>query len=72
MNNAADIFGIVEKSIQLIGAGISVWGVIELIQSHMEQNPQVKMSGIKSTACGLILIFAAPPLMNWFQSYLPS
>lgn len=71
MGSMIEIFNFLGNSIRIVGAGIVVFGVIELIQALNENNPQAKTVGIKLLASGLVMIYGAEPLINWFQSFLP-
>lgn len=72
MGNIGVIFNLLTKVIQFVGAGVAIFGGFELFQSFSDNNPQTKSTGIKSLAGGLILIASASPLVQWFQSFLPS
>lgn len=71
MGDATQIFDLLTKALQFVGAGIAVFGAIEVFQSVSENNPQAKTTGIKLLATGLIMMFGAKPLIDWLQSYLP-
>ena len=72
MGDVTQIFNLLTKALQFVGAGVAVWGAIEIFQSVSENNPQAKITGIKLLASGLIMMFGAKPLIDWLQSYLPS
>lgn len=71
MGNIADIFKLLQGAIQFVGAGVAIFGGIELFQSFSDNNPQAKTIGVKLLAGGLIMIAGAEPLMTWFQGFLP-
>lgn len=71
MGDATQIFDLLTKALKFVGAGIAVFGAIEVFQSVSENNPQAKTTGIKLLATGLIMMFGAKPLIDWLQSYLP-
>lgn len=71
MGDATQIFDLLTKGLQFVGAGTAVFGAIEVFQSVSENNPQAKTTGIKLLATGLIMIFGAEPLIDWLQSYSP-
>ena len=71
MGDATQIFDLLTKGLQFVGAAIAVFGAIEVFQSVSENNPQAKTTGIKLLATGILMLFGAKPLIDWLQSYLP-
>lgn len=71
MGDATQIFDLLTKALQFVGAGIAIFGAIEVFQSVSENNPQAKTTGIKLLATGILMLFGAKPLIDWLQSYLP-
>ena len=71
MGDLTQVFNLLKGGISFIGAGITVFGAIEIFQSFIEQNPQAKSLGIKLLAGGIITISASQVLVNWLVSYIP-
>ena len=71
MGDLTQVFNLLKGAISFIGAGITVFGAIEIFQSFVEQNPQAKSLGIKLLAGGIITISASQVLVNWLVSYIP-
>lgn len=42
MGDLTQVFNLLKGAISFIGAGITVFGAIEIFQSFIEQNPQAK------------------------------
>ena len=49
--------------VTLIGGGIGILGVINLVQAYSEENPASKSSGMKQLAAGVGLIICAQALV---------
>ncbi len=49
--------------VTLIGGGIGILGVINLVQAYSEENPASKSSGMKQLAAGVGLIICAQTLV---------
>ena len=47
-NQAIDILKIL---VMALGAGLAVWGVINLLEGYGSDNPAAKSQGIKQVAC---------------------
>ena len=54
-NQAIDILKIL---VMALGAGLAVWGVINLLEGYGSDNPAAKSQGIKQlmAGCGVVLI----------------
>ena len=66
-NQAIDILKIL---VMALGAGLAVWGVINLLEGYGSDNPAAKSQGIKQLVAGggvaLIGITLVPQLANLF------
>ena len=66
-NDAVDILGVV---IILIGAGIGVWGIVNLLEGYGNDNPGAKSQGMKQLMAGvgiaLVGIIGPGALKNLF------
>lgn len=71
MGDLTQVFNLLKGAISFIGAGITVFGAIEIFQSFTDNNPQAKSSGIKLLAGGIITIAGAQVLVDWLVSYIP-
>lgn len=71
MGEVNQVFELLTNALRFVGAGISVFGAIEIFQSISENNPQAKTTGVKLLSVGIIIIVGASPLINWFQGFLP-
>lgn len=54
---------VLKAVISLIGAGLGVWGVVNLIEGYGNDNPGAKSQGMKQTMAGIGLILV-PVLQN--------
>lgn len=63
---------VLKAVICLIGAGLAVWGVVNLIEGYGNDNPGAKSQGMKQMCAGIGLIVLAlvlvPVLENMFNS----
>lgn len=50
--------GVLEKLVILIGAGLGVWGVVNLLEGYGNDNPGAKSQGMKQfmSGAGIVLI----------------
>ena len=57
--------------IQAIGAGLAVWGVVNLLEGYGQDNPAAKSQGIKQLMAGggiiILSITLVPLLANLFS-----
>lgn len=62
---------VIQKLIILIGAGLGLWGVVNLMEGYGNDNPGAKSQGMKQFVAGagivLIAIFLVPQLKGLFQ-----
>lgn len=62
--------------ISLIGAGLGVWGVVNLIEGYGNDNPGAKSQGMKQLMAGIALIavgvLIVPVLKNMMSSAMTS
>lgn len=65
---------VLKTVICLIGAGLGIWGVVNLIEGYGNDNPGAKSQGMKQFCAGIALIILAiavvPVLENMFTSAL--
>lgn len=65
---------VLKAVICLIGAGLGIWGVVNLIEGYGNDNPGAKSQGMKQFCAGIALIILAiavvPVLENMFNSAL--
>ena len=67
-NQAIDILKIL---VMALGAGLAVWGVINLLEGYGSDNPAAKSQGIKQLMAGggVVLIgLQLIPLLSWLFS----
>ena len=59
---------ILQTLVVAIGAGLAVWGVINLLEGYGNDNPGAKSQGIKQLMAGVVLIGTqlVPLLANLF------
>ncbi len=60
----ADAEAAVKAVLTLIGGGIGILGVINLISGYSEENPASRQSGMKQLAAGIGVIIAAQTLVG--------
>lgn len=50
--------GVLEKLVILIGAGLGVWGIVNLLEGYGNDNPGAKSQGMKQfmSGAGIVLI----------------
>ena len=50
--------GVLEKLVILIGAGLGVWGVVNLLEGYGNDNPGAKSQGMKQfmSGAGIVLL----------------
>ena len=62
--------GVLETLVTLIGAGLGLWGVVNLLEGYGNDNPGAKSQGIKQfmSGAGLVLIaqLLVPQLASLF------
>lgn len=62
---------VMQKLVILIGAGLGVWGVINLLEGYGNDNPGAKSQGMKQFMAGagivLIAMLLVPQLTSLFQ-----
>lgn len=54
---------VLKALVTLIGAGLAVWGVVNLIEGYGNDNPGAKSQGMKQGMAGLALIIVAVVLV---------
>lgn len=63
--------GVLEKLVILIGAGLGLWGVVNLLEGYGNDNPGAKSQGMKQfmSGAGIVLvgIFLVPRLIELFN-----
>lgn len=59
-NNGVDVF---VKVIVLIGAGLGVWGIVNLLEGYGNDNPGAKSQGMKQFMSGVGLVLVATLLV---------
>lgn len=63
--------GVLEKLVILIGAGLGLWGVVNLLEGYGNDNPGAKSQGMKQfmSGAGIVLvgIFLVPRLISLFN-----
>lgn len=66
-NNGVDVM---QKLVILIGAGLGVWGVVNLLEGYGNDNPGAKSQGMKQFMAGagivLIAMLLVPQLKTLF------
>ncbi len=63
--------GVLQKVVYIIGAGLGVWGVINLLEGYGNDNPGAKSQGMKQFMAGagivLIGVLLVPQLKTLFS-----
>lgn len=63
--------GVLEKLVILIGAGLGLWGVVNLLEGYGNDNPGAKSQGMKQfmSGAGIVLVglFLVPRLISLFN-----
>lgn len=63
--------GVLEKLVILIGAGLGVWGIVNLLEGYGNDNPGAKSQGMKQfmSGAGIVLLgtILIPQLATLFQ-----
>lgn len=59
---------VLKTLISLIGAGVGIWGIVNLIEGYSSDNPGAKSQGIKQFVSGLALIILAVVMVPILQS----
>lgn len=63
--------GVLQKVVYIIGAGLGVWGVINLLEGYGNDNPGAKSQGMKQFMAGagivLIGVLLVPKLTTLFS-----
>ena len=66
----AEAIGVLQTLVIALGAGLAVWGVINLLEGYGNDNPGAKSQGMKQLMAGggvaLIGILLIPQLSNLF------
>ena len=63
---------VLKALIILIGAGLAVWGVVNLIEGYGNDNPGAKSQGMKQLMAGIALIILAVSLVPVLQGMMTS
>ena len=67
----AEAIGVLQTLVIALGAGLAVWGVINLLEGYGNDNPGAKSQGIKQLMAGggvaLIGVLLIPQLSNLFS-----
>ena len=63
---------ILQTLVTAIGAGLGVWGVINLLEGYGNDNPGAKSQGMKQLMAGLGLILLAIILVPVLQTMMTS
>lgn len=62
---------VLEKLVILIGAGLGLWGVVNLLEGYGNDNPGAKSQGMKQfmSGAGIVLVglFLVPRLISLFN-----
>jgi len=70
MDFFAEAIGVLQTLVIALGAGLAVWGVINLLEGYGNDNPGAKSQGMKQLMAGggvaLIGILLIPQLSNLF------
>ncbi len=61
---------VLKALIILIGAGIGVWGVVNLVEGYGNDNPGAKSQGMKQLMAGIALIILAIALVPELQGMM--
>ena len=61
---------VLKSVIILIGAGVGVWGVVNLLEGYVNDNPGAKSQGMKQLMAGLGLILLAIVLVPQLESMM--
>lgn len=64
--------GVLQTVLILIGAGIAIWGVVNLLEGYSNDNPGAKSQGMKQLMAGagiaIVGIVGVPALQTLFES----
>jgi hypothetical protein len=63
---------VLKSVICLIGGGVSLWGIVNLLEGYGNDNPGAKSQGMKQLMAGLGLILLAVILVPVLQSMMTS
>lgn len=63
---------VLKALIILIGAGIGVWGIVNLVEGYGNDNPGAKSQGMKQLMAGIALIILAIALVPVLQDMMSS
>ncbi|MED3804443.1 Maff2 family protein [Lysinibacillus xylanilyticus] len=55
--------GVLQKIVILIGAGLGVWGVINLLEGYGNDNPGAKSQGMKQFVAGAGIVIIGTTLV---------
>ncbi|MCD7740677.1 MAG: Maff2 family protein [Ruminococcus sp.] len=61
---------VLKSVIILIGAGVGVWGVVNLLEGYGNDNPGAKSQGMKQLMSGLGMILLAVTLVPVLQNMM--
>ncbi|MEE3955808.1 MULTISPECIES: Maff2 family mobile element protein [Peribacillus] len=64
-NNGVDVM---QKLVILIGAGLGVWGVVNLLEGYGNDNPGAKSQGMKQFMAGAGIVLIATLLVPQLKS----
>ena len=62
--------GVLQTLVIALGAGLGIWGVINLLEGYGNDNPGAKSQGMKQLMAGLGLILLAIVLVPVLQSMM--
>jgi hypothetical protein len=61
---------VLQKLVILIGAGLGVWGVVNLLEGYGNDNPGAKSQGMKQFMSGAGIVLIATLLVPSLKTYL--
>lgn len=64
--------GVLQTVVILIGAGVAVWGVINLLEGYSNDNPGAKSQGMKQLMAGIGVALIGVILVPQLQEYVKS
>lgn len=67
---AATASDAMKRVVTLIGAGLGIWGIVNLIEGYGNDNPGAKSQGIKQLMAGIALVAVAQTLVGNLSSYM--
>ena len=66
----ASAVGVLQTLVIALGAGLGIWGVINLLEGYGNDNPGAKSQGMKQLMAGLGLILLAIVLVPVLESMM--